>query len=89
MMPTKSLLCFSTLVSITACAGPMGPPLGLGPGLDSLVGLAFVAFVVAISYRAFRRLLASRRQSSGNPNPANIVKERYARGESTGNSTKA
>jgi hypothetical protein len=51
MKPLPTLLSLSFLIVIAGCAGPMGPPLGLGPEWDELAGVAIVAWMVALAYR--------------------------------------
>jgi uncharacterized membrane protein len=73
------------LVLVAGCApGPLGPPLGLGPGLDQLVfwGGIFIAGLF-LWPRAQRYL----KRDSGNSGSSQlkvsmeIVAQRYARGE--------
>lgn len=75
----------SLLVTTIGCAiGPLGPPLGLGPGLDQLVflGLIFIAilFLWPRTQRYFRK---NSENSRSNHLKAGMetVAERYARGE--------
>lgn len=65
------------------CAGPLGPALGFGPGLDPLAGLVFVGLVVLLAYQPLRRILITHRRSTASSPAQAIVKERYARGEIT------
>ena len=71
------------LMLSTGCAGPIGPPLGLGPGWDEIAGIAFVAVVVALTYRPVRRYFVRRYSAVSLASPQKIVKQRYARGEIT------
>jgi uncharacterized membrane protein len=71
----------SVLILFAGCAGPMGPPLGLGPGWDELAGVAIVAIVVALAYRPIRKLFSNRLNATNSASPQNIARERYARGE--------
>jgi Short C-terminal domain len=73
----------SVLILLAGCAGPIGPPLGLGPGWDELAGVAIVAIVVALAYRPIRRLFSNRLGTVNASSPQNIARERYARGEIT------
>jgi len=82
----KTLIAFSrlsVLILLAGCAGPMGPPLGLGPGWDELAGIAIVAIVVALAYRPIRKFFSNRLHAANSASPQNIAKERYARGEIT------
>jgi uncharacterized membrane protein len=82
----KSLIAvssFSSLILFAGCAGPMGPPLGLGPGWDELVGIAIVATIVAFAYRLLGKHFSNRFNTANSSTPQNIVRERYARGEIT------
>jgi putative membrane protein len=74
---------FSVLILFAGCAGPIGPPLGLGPGWDELAGVAFVAILVALAYRPIRKLFSNRLSAAKSSSPQNIARERYARGEIT------
>lgn len=70
MKTTAALLSFSALILNVGCAGPMGPPLGLGPDWDALVGVAIVGLIAAIMYRSVRKLISTQRQKN-NPRFAN------------------
>jgi uncharacterized membrane protein len=71
----------SALILIAGCAGPMGPPLGLGPGWDELAGVAILVIVVALAYRAIQKLFSDRLNAASSVSPQKIARERYARGE--------
>jgi uncharacterized membrane protein len=73
----------SILILFAGCAGPMGLPLGLGPGWDELAGIAIVAMIVAFAYRPIRKLFLTRFNAANSASPQNTVRERYARGEIT------
>jgi uncharacterized membrane protein len=73
----------SVLILFAGCAGPMGPPLGLGPGWDEFAGVAIVAIIVALAYRPIRKLFGNRLNATSATLPQNIARERYARGEIT------
>lgn len=74
---------FLVLILFAGCAGPMGPPLGLGPGWDELAGIAIVVIVVALAYRPIRKLFSNRLNVDNSASPQNIARKRYARGEIT------
>ena len=49
----------SLTILLAGCAGlmgPMGPPLGLGPGWDELAGIVIIGWVAAIAYRPYGSL---------------------------------
>ena len=75
------LLSFPSLIPIAGCAGPMGPPLGLGPGWDQLAGLAIFGLVAALAYRPIRKHYSTRNRAVNAASPLDIARERYARGE--------
>jgi uncharacterized membrane protein len=83
MKTLKDLSKLSVLIPFAGCAGPTGPPLGLGPGWDELAGIAIVAIVVALAYRPIRKLFSNRLNLANSASPQNIARERYARGEIT------
>jgi putative membrane protein len=72
------------LILGTGCAGPLGPPLGFGPGLDQLVfwGAIFIAGLVL-----WPRVQRHFRKNDGMPGTSRlsssmeIIAERYAKGE--------
>jgi uncharacterized membrane protein len=65
---------------LTGCAGPLGPPFGLGPEWDSAIGILLQFLLCGVLYRA----AISRRKPEPQDAPAiRIVRERYARGELT------
>jgi uncharacterized membrane protein len=74
---------FSSLILFAGCAGPIGLPLGLGPGWDELAGIVIVATIAAFAYRPLRKHFSNRFNTVKPASPQNIVKERYARGEIT------
>jgi hypothetical protein len=63
---------------IAGCAGPLEPPLGLGPGLDQFAGIAMLAVLVALAWRPIKKALGSRTDTSS---PIDILRKRYAQGE--------
>ncbi len=81
MRMSAPLLTSLALIPIAACAGPMGPPLGLGPGWDELVWVAIVELIVALAYGPVRKLMSTRRQTTNAALPMAILRERYARGK--------
>jgi uncharacterized membrane protein len=72
------------LILGTGCAGPLGPPLGLGPGLDQLVflGAIFIAGLI-LWPRVQRHFRKSSGMSGTNRLSGSMetVAERYAKGE--------
>jgi uncharacterized membrane protein len=74
---------FSSLILFAGCAGPMGPPLGLGPGWDELAEIAIVTTIVAFAYRLFWKHFSNRFYTTNSSSPQYIVRERYAWGEIT------
>ena len=57
MKITAALFSLSSLILSTGCAGPIGPPLGLGPGWDELAAVAIFGLIAALAYRSIRKLL--------------------------------
>lgn len=83
MKSTIGLLSLSLLFLIPGCAGPMGPPLGLGPGWDELAEVAIVGLIAALLYRPIRKLLSTRHTPPISTSPLDILRKRCARGEIT------
>lgn len=83
MKTLRVLSSLSVLILLAGCAGPVGPPLGLGPGWDELAGVAIVAIAVALAYRPIRKLFSNRLNATNASSPQNIARESYARGEIT------
>jgi len=83
MKTLRALSRFSILILLAGCAGPMGPPLGLGPRLDELAGIGIAALAVALVYRPIRKFFSDRLHAANSASQQNIAKERYARGEIT------
>jgi hypothetical protein len=78
-MKNSSILCaVSAGILIAGCAGPLDPPLDLGPGLDQFVGIAMLAVLVALAWRPIKNALGSR---SDNLSPLDILRKRYAKGD--------
>jgi hypothetical protein len=78
-MKMLSIVCtVSAGMLIAGCAGPLDPPLGLGPGLDQFAGIAMLAVLVALAWRPIKNALGSRTDTSS---PIDILKKRYAQGE--------
>ncbi len=71
------------LLGLAGCADPMGPPLGLGPGLDEIASIAILAILFAVLYRPLRNRLGSRSEVHHTLSPKDIARERYVRGEVT------
>jgi uncharacterized membrane protein len=63
---------------IAGCAGPLDPPLGLGPGLNQFAGIVILAVLVALAWRPIKNALGSRTDTSS---PIDILRKRYAQGE--------
>ena len=81
MKPSLVLLSLPSLILTAGCAGPMGPPLGLGPDWDQLAGVAIFGLVAALAYRPIWRHFATRNRTVDGASPLDIARERYARGE--------
>ena len=75
------VLSLPSLILAAGCAGPIGPPLDLGPGWDQLTGVAIVGLLAAFAYRPIRKYFATRNRTIDAASPLDIAKERYARGE--------
>jgi uncharacterized membrane protein len=81
------LIFVSSLVLVLGAgcaAGPLGPPIGLGPGLDQLVfwGAIFIAGVIL--WPRVQRYFRKRSDIPGGNRPSagmETVAERYAKGE--------
>jgi len=70
----------TAIVLLAGCAGPLGPPFGLGPEGDSVLGILILLLLAGVLYRSARRRWTPERQDA----PAiHIARERYARGELT------
>ena len=68
------------MLLLTGCAGPLGPPFGLGPEGDSVLGVLVLLLLVGLLYRAIK----GGQKPEGQDSPAiRIARERYARGELT------
>jgi hypothetical protein len=70
----------SATLLLTGCAGPLGPPFGLGPEADGAFGLLMILLIGSLLYRSARGW-----QTWTHPEAAaiHILQERYARGELT------
>ncbi len=77
-MKMLSIVCTVSTGMLAGCAGPLDPPLGLGPGLDQFAGLAVLAVLVALAWRPIKNALGSRTDTSS---PRDILRKRYAQGE--------
>jgi uncharacterized membrane protein len=70
----------SAMLLTTGCAGPLGPPFGSGPEVDTVFGILAILLFAGLLYRAAKSWQNSKRSES----PAiHILRERYARGELT------
>jgi hypothetical protein len=60
-MRRLSIVCTVSAGMLTAgCAGPLDPPLGLGPGLDQLAGMAMLAVLITLAWRPIKNMLRPR-----------------------------
>jgi len=67
------------ILLLSGCAGPVGPPFGLGPEGDSVFGILVILLFGGLVFRMVKRQNIKRPES-----PAiHILRERYARGELT------
>ncbi len=75
----KLLRLSAAILLLTGCAGPIGPPFGLGPEGDSTIGILVILLLGSVLYR-----LAKGPKLKLPESPAiHILRERYARGELT------
>jgi uncharacterized membrane protein len=81
MKSTTSLLSLAPLFLGTGCAGPIGPPLGLGPVGDELAIIVVLGLIATLAYRPIRKFFLTYGQATNASLPLDIIKERYARGE--------
>ena len=65
-------------LSLTGCAGPLGPPLGPGPEGDVVFGILILLLLAGILYHAQR---GRRKAKPADARALDIARERYARGE--------
>jgi uncharacterized membrane protein len=63
----------------TGCAGPIGPPFGPGPEVDSVFGILVILLFGGLLYRLVKGKNLKRPESTA----VHILRERYARGELT------
>ena len=70
----------SAMLLMTGCAGPLGPPFGPGPEVDTVFGILVILLFAGLLYRA-----AKSWQNSKRPKflAIHILRERYTRGELT------
>ena len=69
----------ATILLLTGCAGPIGPPFGPGPEVDSIFGILVILLFGGLLYRRAKEQKLKHPES-----PAiHILRERYARGELT------
>ncbi len=70
---------------IAGCAGPLGPPLGLGPGFDQAILIILLLVAAVFVYRALTQRGASPGELvRGRPTTSQaqeLLRERYVRGE--------
>jgi uncharacterized membrane protein len=70
----------SAMLLLTGCAGPLGPPFGLGPEADTVFGILVILLFAGLLYRSSKGW----RNAKNPESPAiHILRERYARGELT------
>ena len=69
----------AAILLLTGCAGPIGPPFGLGPEADSVFGILGIVLFGGLLYRMAQSRSLKRPESSA----IHILRERYARGELT------
>jgi hypothetical protein len=81
MKSTTALLSLFPLVMGTGCAGPIGPPLGLGPAGDDVAVVVASGLIAILVYRPIRKFFLTHGQVTNAPSPLDIIRERYARGE--------
>ena len=70
----------TTVLLLTGCAGPMGPPLGPGPETDSVFGILVILLFAGLLYRSSKDW---RNPKNPESSAIHILRERYARGELT------
>jgi hypothetical protein len=69
----------ATILLLTGCAGPIGPPFGPGPEVDSILGILVILLFGGLLYRREKEQNHNHSES-----PAiHILRQRYARGELT------
>ena len=70
----------SAMLLMSGCSGPLGPPFGPGPEVDSVFGILLILLFAGLLCRA-----ANGWQNSKRPEflAIHILRERYARGELT------
>jgi uncharacterized membrane protein len=68
------------MLLLTGCAGPLGPPFGAGPEVDTVFGVLVTLLFAALLYRAAKDWQNTKHSE---PPPIRIARERYARGELT------
>lgn len=69
----------AAILLLTGCAGPIGPPFGLGPETDSVFGILIIVLFGGLIYRVATGKNLKRPESSA----IHTLRERYARGELT------
>ncbi len=64
-------------LALLSCGGPVGPPLGLGPGMDAIVSLLLMLVVAILLWQVWRRLTTRGHASSAK----STLTHRYVQGE--------
>jgi uncharacterized membrane protein len=77
LIPSSSA---ASVLLLTGCAAPVGPPLGMGPDGDFVLGVIVVLLFGGFLYRLANRTQGQCEQITF---ATRIVRERYARGELT------
>ncbi len=70
----------STVLLLTGCASPIGPPLGPGPETDSAFGMLVILVFAGFLYHASK---GRRKPKTPESSAIHILRERYARGKMT------
>jgi uncharacterized membrane protein len=68
------------MLLLTGYAGPLGPPFGTGPEVDTVFGILVILLFAGLLYRAAKGWQNLKRPESL---AIHILRERYARGEVT------
>lgn len=69
MKRSAELFSASAVVLSTGCAGPIGPPLGLGPEWDGVAGVALLLLIVAFAYRPIPETIFKSSANAAEPQP--------------------
>ena len=82
MVNPKLIVTLGVAILLAGCVGPPGPPLGLGPLFDGAVGFLLVVVLLAgVSYGVLRVYRNGAPTASKSDAAAEIVRQRFARGE--------